>query len=116
MIKTQVLDDLSKKIRELAASGPAADAERNVRALLQGAFTKLELVNREEFDVQTKVLLRTREKLNEMEAKLAQLERQLAEGRDEQACGGTHSPGLPAGRRRSLRAGWLAGIVPGGAF
>lgn len=74
MIKTQVLDDLSKKIRELAASGPAADAERNVRALLQGAFTKLELVNREEFDVQTELLRRTREKLAQLETRLDELE------------------------------------------
>lgn len=74
MIKTQVLDDLSKKIRELVASGPAADAERNVRALLQGAFTKLELVNREEFDVQTELLRRTREKLAQLETRLDELE------------------------------------------
>lgn len=74
MIKTQVLDDLSKKIRELAASGPTADAERNVRALLQGAFTKLELVNREEFDVQTELLRRTREKLAQLETRLDELE------------------------------------------
>lgn len=81
MIKTQVLDDLSKKIRELAASGPAADAERNVRALLQGAFTKLELVNREEFDVQAELLRRTREKLTELEARLGELEAMLQEGK-----------------------------------
>ncbi|HEY8355017.1 MAG TPA: accessory factor UbiK family protein [Methylophilaceae bacterium] len=81
MIKTQVLDDLSKKIRELAASGPAADAERNVRALLQGAFTKLELVNREEFDVQTELLRRTREKLTELETRLGELEAMLQEGK-----------------------------------
>lgn len=81
MIKTQVLDDLSKKIRELAASGPAADAERNVRALLQGAFTKLELVNREEFDVQAELLRRTREKLTELETRLGELEAMLQEGK-----------------------------------
>ena len=74
MINTQVLDDLSRKIREMAASGPAADAEKNLRALLQGAFTKLELVNREEFDVQADLLRRTREKLALLENRLNELE------------------------------------------
>jgi len=74
MINTQVLDDLSKRIREMAASGPAADAEKNLRALLQGAFTKLELVNREEFDVQAALLRRTREKLTQLESRLNELE------------------------------------------
>lgn len=74
MINTQVLDDLSKRIREMAASGPAADAEKNLRALLQGAFTKLELVNREEFDVQADLLRRTREKLGLLENRLNELE------------------------------------------
>jgi BMFP domain-containing protein YqiC len=74
MINTQILDDLSKKIREMAASGPAAGAEKNLRALLQGTFTKLELVNREEFDVQADLLRRTREKLTLLESRLNELE------------------------------------------
>lgn len=82
MINTQVLDDLSKKIRELAASGPAADAEKNLRALLQGAFTKLELVNREEFDVQADLLRRTKEKLVRLEARLDELEALLQQNKE----------------------------------
>lgn len=82
MINTQVLDDLSKKIRELAASGPAADAEKNLRALLQGAFTKLELVNREEFDVQADLLRRTKEKLIRLEARLDELETLLQQNKE----------------------------------
>jgi BMFP domain-containing protein YqiC len=74
MINTQILDDLSKKIREMAASGPAADAEKNLRALLQSTFTKLELVNREEFDIQADLLRRTREKLTLLENRLNELE------------------------------------------
>lgn len=70
----QVLEDLSRKIRELAESGPAADIEKNLRALLQGAFTKLELVSREEFDVQADLLRHTKEKLAELEAKVSELE------------------------------------------
>lgn len=84
MINAKVLDDLSRKIRGLAASGPAADADRNVRALLQGAFTKLELVNREEFDVQSEVLRRTREKLAALEAKVEELEGLLQQKENQQ--------------------------------
>lgn len=74
MITSQFFEDLSLKIRELSKSSPAGDMEKNLRALLQGAFTKLELVSREEFEVQAEVLRLTREKLNTLEAKLAQLE------------------------------------------
>lgn len=78
----QILEDLSNKIRELAESSPAADVEKNLRALLQGAFTKLELVNREEFDVQADVLRRTREKLAQLENRLAELEFALQHDRN----------------------------------
>jgi BMFP domain-containing protein YqiC len=74
LMNKQVLEDLSRKIRELAESSPAADIEKNLRALLQGAFTKLELVNREEFDVQADLLRHTKEKLAELEAKVSELE------------------------------------------
>lgn len=74
MITSQFFEDLSLKIRELSKSSPAGDMEKNLRALLQGAFTKLELVSREEFEVQAEVLRLTREKLNTLEAKLDQLE------------------------------------------
>ena len=74
MITTQFFEDLSIKIRDIVKTTPAGDIEKNLRALLQGAFTKLELVSREEFDVQADVLRHTREKLDQMEAKLAELE------------------------------------------
>jgi BMFP domain-containing protein YqiC len=74
LMNKQVLEDLSRKIRDLADSSPAADIEKNLRALLQGAFTKLELVNREEFDVQADLLRHTKEKLAELEAKVSELE------------------------------------------
>jgi BMFP domain-containing protein YqiC len=75
MIDSQFLENLSIRIREIAKSSPAGDLEKNLRALLQGAFTKLELVSREEFDVQTEVLRLTREKLEALEAKVGQLEK-----------------------------------------
>jgi BMFP domain-containing protein YqiC len=66
--------------RRLAAAVPGgvqsvqADLERNFQGLLQGAFARLDLVTREEFDIQRRVLERTREKLTRLEAEVAQLE------------------------------------------
>ncbi|HZV98096.1 MAG TPA: accessory factor UbiK family protein [Methylophilaceae bacterium] len=74
MINSSFAEDISNKIKELIKSTPAADMEKNLRALLQGAFTKLELVTREEFEVQADVLRRTRQKLELLETKLAELE------------------------------------------
>ena len=74
MFNSQVLNDLSNKINALIKSSPLADVEKNINALIQGAFTKMELVSREEFDVQTEVLYNTREKLEFLEKKLAELE------------------------------------------
>lgn len=74
MINTQFFEDLSSRIRDITKSTPAADMEKNLRALLQGAFTKLELVSREEFDVQADLLRRTRQKLELLEAMQAELE------------------------------------------
>jgi BMFP domain-containing protein YqiC len=56
------------------AASPAADIEKNARALLSSVFAKLDLVSREEFDIQTQVLQRTREKLKALEARLDRLE------------------------------------------
>ena len=69
-----VLDDIAKRLRALAAESPAADLERNFRALLSGAMARLDLVTREEFDAQTRMLARTREKLEGLEQRLATLE------------------------------------------
>jgi len=52
---------------------PLPDIEKNIDALLKGMFTKMELVTREEFDVQTEVLKRTRQKLEELEKKLSEI-------------------------------------------
>lgn len=81
MINSQFLEDLSLKIRELAKNSPAGDMEKNARALLQGAFTKLELVSREEFEVQSEVLRVTREKLEALQARVTQLENLVEEER-----------------------------------
>jgi len=69
-----VLDDIAKRLRVLAADSPAADLERNFRAMLSGTLARLDLVTREEFDAQARVLARTREKLEALEQRLAALE------------------------------------------
>jgi hypothetical protein len=74
MLNEKLFQDLNARLSELIASGPAKDVEKNVRALLSGFFTRLDLITREEFDVQSEVLRRTREKLEQLEAKVAQLE------------------------------------------
>jgi ubiquinone biosynthesis accessory factor UbiK len=78
-LETRFLDELNKKVSELIAASPAKDVEKNLRALLSSAFSRLDLVTREEFDVQQEVLGRTREKLEQMEARVAGMEKLLAE-------------------------------------
>ena len=74
MFSSDKINEISNKINEMIKSSPLADVEKNIHALLKGAFTKMELVSREEFDLQAEVLRNTREKLTKLEAKLAELE------------------------------------------
>jgi BMFP domain-containing protein YqiC len=74
MISTTTLDELARRIGRAIEASPAKDIEKNVKALLQGGLAKLDVVPRAEFDVQAKVLARTREKLETLEAKVAELE------------------------------------------
>jgi BMFP domain-containing protein YqiC len=78
MLNSQKLNEISNKIRELVSDSPLANAEENLNALLKSVFTKMELVTREEFDVQAEVLRNTRQKLELLETKLALLEQQAA--------------------------------------
>ncbi len=75
MTNHKLLDELGARIREVMANSPARDIENNLRAMLAAAFARLDLVTRQEFDVQSDVLARTREKLTQLEARLAELER-----------------------------------------
>jgi ubiquinone biosynthesis accessory factor UbiK len=77
----RILDEIGAKLSELAAQGPAKDIEKNVKALLGSAFTRLDLVTREEFDVQHEVLLHARQKLFELEERVAALEAELVRSR-----------------------------------
>jgi BMFP domain-containing protein YqiC len=73
-----ILNDINARMREVFAQSPAADLEKNLRAMLASLFARLDLVTREEFDVQRRVLLRTREQLTRLERELAELERRVA--------------------------------------
>lgn len=74
MLNSKLFDDISARLAELAASTPARDIEKNIRALLLSAFSRLDLVTREEFDLQAALLLASREKLATLEARVAALE------------------------------------------
>jgi BMFP domain-containing protein YqiC len=78
MINAQSLDELAKRIGRAIEASPAKDLEKNVKALLASGLAKLDVVPRAEFDVQAKVLARTREKLDELERKVAELEAKRA--------------------------------------
>lgn len=80
MINAATLDELAKRIGRAIEASPAKDVERNVKALLQSGLAKLDVVPRQEFDVQAKVLARTREKLEALERKVAELEGRVAGG------------------------------------
>jgi len=73
-----LLSDLAARRAAMAAANPAKDLEKNMRGLLSSAFTRLDLVSREEYDVQTQVLSRAREKLAALEARVAELEARAA--------------------------------------
>ena len=74
MVNQKILDEVVTKVNELLAQSPVKDVEKNLRVMLSGIFTKLDLITREEFEVQHEVLKRTREKLTELEARVSQLE------------------------------------------
>jgi len=76
VLNAKIFEELSAKLSEAANKSPAKDIEKNMRALLTQGFSKLDLVTREEFDIQMQVLARTREKLEKLEALVAELEAQ----------------------------------------
>jgi BMFP domain-containing protein YqiC len=74
MLSTKTFDELAAKIGQAIQNSPAKDIEKNVKTMLSSGLAKLDLVPRAEFDVQAHVLLRTREKLEGLEKRLAELE------------------------------------------
>jgi len=85
MIDLKSIDDLARRLNELVPpglEGARADLEKNFRATLQAGLAKLDLVTRDEFEVQRQVLLRTREKLEALERAVAAMEPQAADAAD----------------------------------
>ena len=74
MLDPKKMEEFSAKLGAIIAASPVADIEKNVRALLSTFFAKLDLVSREEFDIQAQVLQRTREKLEALETRVNKLE------------------------------------------
>lgn len=75
MLDPKILEEFGAKMSALLANSPAKDIEKNAKAMMGGVLAKLDLVTREEFDVQAQVLARTREKLKELEARVDALEK-----------------------------------------
>jgi ubiquinone biosynthesis accessory factor UbiK len=71
-------NDLQSKINQAIQSSPAKDLEKNVKSLMTQGFSKLDLVTREEFDIQNQILAKTRAKLELLEQRVALLEQRLA--------------------------------------
>lgn len=78
MIYPKFLDELGVRIAELAAASPAKDLEKNARALLSSGFSKLDLVTREDFELQAALLARARAQLTALEKRIATLEAEAA--------------------------------------
>lgn len=77
MLDTKFIDELARQISDsipAGVKGVQQDLQKNIHTLLQGTLAKLDLVTREEFDTQTQVLRRTREKLEQLEKTIAELE------------------------------------------
>ena len=77
MLNSKTLDELAAKIGKALEASPAKDIEKNVKAVLQSGLTRLDLVSRQEFDVQAEVLRKTRDKLERLEALVAELEARM---------------------------------------
>jgi BMFP domain-containing protein YqiC len=77
MDKPNFFTDIQNKINQALENSPAKDIEKNVKAMMSQGFSKLDLVTREEFDVQSQVLANTRARLETLEAQVAVLEAEL---------------------------------------
>lgn len=77
MLNTKLLDELAARIGKALEGSPVKDIEKNVKAMLQSGLTRLDLVTRQEFDIQTEVLRKTREKVERLEARVTELEARM---------------------------------------
>lgn len=77
MLKKDKIQKLSNKIKDLIKNSPIDDIETNINALLKSTFTNMDLINREEYDVQIEVLKKTRAKVEALETKIKDIEKKL---------------------------------------
>ena len=77
-LNSQTLDEIAARIGQALQNSPAKDLENNVKAMLTTSLARLDLVTRQEFDVQREVLARTREKVEALEGRVAALEARAA--------------------------------------
>src|SRR5690606_24367252 len=114
MNRTQWIEDIQKNLSDLIARSPAADLERNVKAMMGQAFTKMDLITREEFDVQADLLARARERVDQLQAQVQQLEVRVAAVEDKPQAGfaaGRASPPTATNQTRASQTSWE---TPGG--
>ena len=100
-------NDIQGKINQALESSPAKDIERNVKAMMTQGFSKLDLVTREEFDIQAQVLAKTRAKLEALELRVVELEARLA------AQGGTGGTAPASTTSASAAPAGAGGPIPG---
>jgi ubiquinone biosynthesis accessory factor UbiK len=74
MTNPRLIEELGDKLSDILARSPARDVEKNVRALLAAFFDRFDLVTREDFEVQKRVLERTRTRITELEKRIGELE------------------------------------------
>ena len=103
MLDRSTFEQMQQRLADLIAQTPAQDLEANIKAMLASFFARIDLVTREEFDIQREVLKRTREKLEQLEAKLAQLE--AAQSSTAQVGGAPTAPAGAAGAGASPEQG-----------
>lgn len=78
MQKNPWFEDFQKNVAELIARSPAADIERNVKAFMSQAFTRMDLITREEFDIQVALLVKAQARIESLETQLQALEHRIA--------------------------------------
>lgn len=104
MNNSNFFSDLQGKINQALESGPAKDIERNVKAAMTSGFAKLDLVTREEFEIQSQVLAKTRAKLEALELRVIELEARLSGGASSTATATAPAPAPAPGAAPSATA------------
>ena len=103
-------NDIQGKINQALESSPAKDIERNVKSMMTQGFSKLDLVTREEFDIQAQVLAKTRAKLEALELRVVELEARLAA---QGGAGSTAAASTSTASAASAAPAAASGPIPG---